>query len=243
MSRLPRFSYAHAVHHITTRCNNREFLFTVPSFELFLDVLQQARAKFRVALYNYCLMTNHVHLLFKVGAADTLSRMMHWLGTTFSRRFNKLSGRHGHLWEGRFRSAIIEENSYFWRSMAYLDLNPVRAKMVATPLEYRWCGHRAVRDEDTAALDLHPLYLASGRNARARYASYSKLLAAEAERPAVSLATRYFVGEPRFVARMEKKFRTGVRGTRLRHEDLGFGIVSSGPAHGVLRAPNCRTTP
>lgn len=243
MSRPPRFSYAQAVHHVTLRCNNREFLFTVPSFELFLDVLQAARAKFPVALHNYCLMTNHVHLLFKVGAADTLSKMMHWVGTTFSRRFNKLSGRYGHLWEGRFRSAIIEENSYFWRCMAYLDLNPVRAQMVATPLEYRWCGHRALRDENAAVLDLHPLYLAGGRNARLRYASYAAFLAEEARRPAVSLATRYFVGKSRFVARMEQKFCAGARGRRLRHEDLGLGIVSSGPAHGALPGPDCRPAP
>ena len=142
MSRQARFSYAHAVHHVTLRCNNREFLFAVPSFELFVDILQQARKKFEIALFNYCLMTNHVHLFLKVGRDDTLSRMMHWISTSFSKKFNKLRGRHGHLWEGRFRSTIVEDTTYFWRCMAYVDLNPVRAKMVATPLEHRWCGHR-----------------------------------------------------------------------------------------------------
>ncbi len=72
MARAPRFSYPHAVHHVTLRGNNREFLFTVPTFELFLDVLQSARREMPLSLYNYCLMTNHVHLLMKVGHADTL---------------------------------------------------------------------------------------------------------------------------------------------------------------------------
>ena len=84
MSRPLRFSYAHALHHVTLRCNNREFLFSVPSFEIFLGVLQEARAGFKLALYNYCLMTNHVHLLFRVTKDDTLSKAMHWVSSTFS---------------------------------------------------------------------------------------------------------------------------------------------------------------
>lgn len=240
MSRPPRFSYAHAVHHVTLRCNNREFLFAVPSFELFLDILQQARQKFAIALYNYCLMTNHVHLFFKVGCDDTLSKMMHWISTSFSRKFNKLRGRHGHLWEGRFRSTIVDESAYFWRCMAYVDLNPVRAKMVVTPLEHRWCGHRALRDENAAELDLHSLYLASGATARARYRSYLKVLVEEAKRPPVSLATEYFVGAPGFVAKMEKRFGVADRGARLKREDLGMGARLTGPGHGGPPGSKCR---
>ena len=119
MSRPPRFSYAHAVHHVTLRCNNREFLFSPASFELFLTVLHEARATFPIHLYNYCLMTNHVHLLFKVGRDDTLSKAMHWLSTSFVRRFNKATERKGHLWEGRFRSTLIEQETAFFRCMAY----------------------------------------------------------------------------------------------------------------------------
>ena len=243
MSRRPRFSYAHAVHHVTLRCNNREFLFTVPSFELFLNILQRAREKFPIALYNYCLMTNHVHLFLKVGRDDTLSKMMHWISTSFSRRFNKLRGRYGHLWEGRFRSTIVQESTFLWRCMAYLDLNPVRAKMVVTPLEYRWCGHRALRDEDAAELDLHPAYLASGATARARYRSYLKFLAEEAKRAPVSLATEYFVGAPGFVAKMEKRFGVADRGARLKREDLGIGARLTGPRHGGPPGSKCRAEP
>lgn len=232
MSRPPRFSYARAVHHVTLRCNNREFLFTVPSFELFLEVLQEARAKFPVSLYNYCLMTNHVHLLLKVGRADTLSKAMHWISTSFSRRFNKLSGRHGHLWEGRFRSALVEQASYFLRCMAYLDLNPVRAKMAATPLEYKWCGHRALRCGNAAVLDCHPLYLELGSDARTRSRAYAKILAEEAKLPAISLATAYFVGRPQFIWRMKKKFGLGAAGSFVEHQNTGSGAVCVRPRMG-----------
>ncbi|MFH1732055.1 MAG: transposase [Planctomycetota bacterium] len=243
MSRPPRFSYARAVHHVTLRCNNREFLFSVPSFELYLDILQKARARFPLRLYNFCLMTNHVHLLCKVGRGDTLSAAMHWISSTFARRFNRLTSRWGHLWEGRFRSTIIEENSYFFRCMAYLDLNPVRAKMAVTPLEYRWCGHRALRDEDTAALDLHPLYLDCGTDAAARYRSYMNFLADEATRPpASSLATKYFVGTPHFVWRMEKRFGWAESKDRLAAEtrigDDMSDVICVGPKIGRTRPHN-----
>jgi len=227
-------SYEDAVHHVTLRCNNREFLFSDSSFALFRDILQEARRKFHLALYNYCLMTNHVHLFFKVEWADTLSKAMHWIANSFSRRFNKASGRHGHLWEGRFRSTIVEAASYFFRCMAYLDLNPVRAGIAATPLGYRWCGHRAVRDEDLRELDFHPLYLEGGREAASRYASYMKLLAEEAARSPMSLARAYFVGTRRFVKRMMDRFELQAAPSYSRRE-LDGGLVCLGPRWGGKR--------
>ena len=124
MSRPPRLTYAGALHHVTLRCNNREFLFTDPSFPRFLDVLHRTRAKFPLALYHYCLMTNHVHLLFEVGRDDTLPKAMHWLGTTFAREFNKAEGRKGHLWEGRYRSTIVEDSTYFFAASRFLVGSP-----------------------------------------------------------------------------------------------------------------------
>ena len=242
MSRPQRFSYAHALHHVTLRCNNREFLFSVRSCELFVAILQEARGAFNLELYNYCLMTNHVHLLFSVGRDDALSRAMHWISSTFSHRSSKLAGRHGHLWEGRFRSTIVDANAYFLRCMAYVDLNPVRAKMVVTPLEYRWPGHRALRDEDTAVLDLHPRYVASGADARSRYSAYTRFLADEAKRAPFSLATKYLVGSPRFVAGMEKKFALDEKGAWLTRETLCADdmspVISTGPRLGGMIEPH-----
>ena len=237
MSRKPRFTYAHAVHHVTLRCNNKEFLFAVPSFELFLEVLQQARQKFPLALLNYCLMTNHVHLLIKVGKDDTLSRAMHWISSRFSRRFNALAVRRGHIWEGRFRSTLIEEDSYFFRCMAYIDLNPVRAKMAVTPIEYRWSGHRALRDENGGVLDLHQLYLDGGKTATERYAAYMKLVEEEAARPAIPLATEYIVGSARFAAKMRERFGIGGSSDALEVKELG-GVCVVGPAWGGNRRRN-----
>jgi putative transposase len=237
LSRPLRFSYPHAVHHVTLRCNNREFLFDEPAWSLFAQILQEARHRFRLALYQFCLMTNHVHLLFRVGRADTLSASMHWLGNTFSRRFNKARRRHGHLWEGRFRSTIVEAPSYFLRCMAYVDLNPVRAGIVGRPEDYPWSGHRALRDEDAEVLDLSPLYLALGSDAAARYRWYVEWLAEELGRPAVSLATAYFVGRGRFVQQMERRFGPAGGAGAFRRQSLGDGLVLSGPRPGRPARP------
>jgi putative transposase len=223
---------------VTLRCNSREFLFDPASFELFLSLLQETRRRFPLSLFHYCLMTNHVHLFLQVGLADTLSRAMHWLSTTFVGRFNRGRGRVGHLWQGRFRSTIVERDAYFLRCMTYVDLNPVRAGLVATPAEYPWSGHAALRAEDGGRLDLHPLYLALGADAASRYRAYLGLVAEDAGREAVPLAARYFIGSRRFVGRMAKKFGLAGPGSRVEWEEHGPGLVSLRPKHGGPSGPD-----
>jgi putative transposase len=230
--RPPRFTYARAVHHVTLRCNNREFLFSDPTLGLFAELLEQARGEFPLSLHSYCLMTNHVHLLFRVGTDETLSRAMHWLSTSFSRAFNKTAGRNGHLWEGRFRSTIIEADSYLLRCMAYVALNPVRAGMVADPLAYPWSAHRAVCEEDAERIDLGPEYLACGPDATSRSRLYQQIVADERGRPAVSLAGVHFVGRPRFVRRMETRFGLNRPDALLRRTPMGSGLLFVGPRCG-----------
>jgi hypothetical protein len=107
-----------------------------------------------------------------------------------------------------YRSTIIEEETYFFRCMVYVDLNPVRAGIACSPLEYRWNGHHALRQGDHTGLDFHALYLDGGKDAESRYASYMGILEHEANRPPapVSLARALFVGSARFVGRMEDRF-------------------------------------
>lgn len=228
MPRRPRYSYPDALHHATLRCNNKEFLFDPQSFLMFVHVLQDARAKFPLRLHDYCLMTNHVHLLFSVGHAETLSQAMHWISSRFSRRFNAARGRNGHLWEGRFRSTIVSRDACALRCMAYVDLNPVRAHMVSAPGQYEWSGHRAVCAEDRSVIDPLPSYLGIARTAEQRRKGYLAIIAEEAKRPPLSLATVYFVGRAEFIRRMKRKF--GVREhPSVRAGAIGGGAYAFGP--------------
>jgi len=206
MARPRRLTYRNALHHVTMRCNNKEFLFDKQSLQLFLDVLWESCKKFRLRFFNYCLMTNHVHLLFRVKADDVLSPFMHRLANVFAKRFNVIRGRKGHLWEARFRSTIVEAESYFLRCMAYIDLNPVRAGMVEKPGDYPWSGYRCLAKEDESFIRLHRAYLELGRGPKSRARKYSQLLEEELAREAYSLANVLVVGSRQFTSVVQKRF-------------------------------------
>jgi len=225
MGRSPRLTYRGALHHVTMRCNNKEFLFDEQSFRLFLDLLAKTASKYKVPVHNYCLMTNHVHLLFTVPLDDTLSQFMHRLANVFAKRFNLIRERKGHLWEGRFRSTIVEPSAYFLRCMAYIDLNPVRARIVGEPGDYRWCGHGDLLAERKTFIVLHKSYLELGRDKGSRRRAYLKLLDEEAKRKAYSLAETLFVGNESFTLKLQRRFGISSRERpRVRCIDLGGGI-------------------
>jgi putative transposase len=154
MARPLRIEYPGAVHHVTSRGNEGRPIFrTDDDREMFLSLLGQAVKRFGWSLGAYVLMTNHFHLLIQT-PEPTLSRGMQWLNTTYVTWFNLRHHRSGHLFQGRFHSFLIEKASYFTEVLRYVVLNPVRAKMVATPEAYRWSSYRA-----TAGLEDAPDWL------------------------------------------------------------------------------------
>ena len=225
MGRSPRLTYRGALHHVTMRCNNKEFLFDEQSFRLFLDLVAETASKYNVPVHNYCLMTNHVHLLFTVPFDHTLSQFMHRLANVFAKRFNLIRERKGHLWEGRFRSTIVEPSAYFLRCMAYIDLNPVRARIVGEPGDYRWCGHSDLLAERETFIMPHKSYLELGRDKDSRRRAYLKLLDEEAKRKAYSLAETLFVGSENFTLKLQKRFGiVSDKRPRVRRVELDGGI-------------------
>ena len=241
MSRARRFTYRGALHHVTMRCNNKEFLFEPQSLLLFLDVLRETCIKYGAALYSYCLMTNHVHLLFSVNADDVLSRLMQRLAGVFANRFNRIRGRKGHLWEGRFRSTIVQPSACFLRCMAYIDLNPVRAGMVEQPQDYLWSSYRFLAEEDESIIEMHHIYLGLRKTKTARCRSYLKMLEEERKNPPFSLADTLFVGTRHFTRKLERRFdiKPG-HGLRVESVSLGGGIRAIELQHGGI-AVECNT--
>jgi putative transposase len=118
-------------------------------------------------------MTNHVHLLVTPERAESLPRAMQSLGRRYVRAINAARRRSGTLWEGRYRAAPIDSEAYFLACCRYIELNPVRARMVAHPADYRWSSYRAHAHGATDALvSDHPLYHALGRGAAERQTAY-----------------------------------------------------------------------
>lgn len=164
MARGRRVCLPGLTHHVVQRGNNRCTLFwSTPDYELFLSLLQHESARYAVAIQAYALMTNHFHLMATPTDETGLSAMMQGIGRTYVPVFNFKHQRTGGLWEGRYRSFIIEREDYWLTCMRYVELNPVRAGMVSTSEQYRWSSARAhVCGHEDPLLATHDLYLRLG---------------------------------------------------------------------------------
>ena len=175
MARLPRLTLPGYPHHILQRGNNRQPIFSsATDYQFMLELLYDNARKFDVAIHAYVLMGNHFHLLATPRIPEGLSQMMQSVGRRYVRHFNDAQSRTGTLWEGRYRSALIQTERYFLACMAYIDLNPVRAGMVAQAADYPWSSHgHYIGRQNEAWLTPHPMYWEMGNTPFAREAETS----------------------------------------------------------------------
>ena len=180
MARLPRLTVPGYPHHIIQRGNNRQAIFsTAADYQLLLSLLDENAHKFGVALHAYVLMGNHFHVLATPTTQQGLPQMMQAVGRRYVRYFNDRQGRTGTLWEGRYRSTLIDRDRYLLACMAYIDLNPVRAGLVSDPKDYPWSSHgHHVGLRPDRLITPHPLYWALGNTPFAREAAYADLVTA-----------------------------------------------------------------
>lgn len=160
MARRPRLVIADHPHHLIIRGNNRQDVFLDDGDRRrFRALLGEIASPARIAIHGYVLMDNHVHLVVTPGSSEALSGAIQRLGRRYVRYFNDRHGRSGTLWEGRFRTALIETDRYLLACLRYVENNPVRAMMVARPADHAWSSHRhhvgLAVDE---LLSPHPLY-------------------------------------------------------------------------------------
>jgi len=209
MARLPRLTLAHYAHHVIQRGNNRQVIFhDQRDHERMLEMLAEHAKKFDVAVHGYVLMPNHFHLLATPTTADGLPLMMQGVGRSYVRWFNQRHGRTGTLWEGRYRSTLIETERYLLACMVYIDLNPERAGLTADPAQWPWsscASHLGLRVDPLVTP--HALQWAMGNTPFAREAAYRELLHAgigRVEREALTESTLrgWALGGPDFVARL-----------------------------------------
>jgi putative transposase len=177
MARQPRAVVPGVPVHFVQRGNNRAVAFRDGAdFASYRDALLEASREYGCAIHAYVLMSNHVHLLVTPGESTSLSRMMQYVGPRFVRAVNRRYGRTGTLWEGRYRSSLVDSERYVLTCARYIELNPVRAGMVGTPREYRWSSHRHnAYGECDSLVTHHSAYLALGRRAAERRGAYRAL--------------------------------------------------------------------
>jgi len=177
MARLPRLSAPGLPHHVIQRGNNRQDIFRdAADCERFLTLLGDLAPAQRTAVHAYVLMPNHVHLLVTPSEPGNLSRLMQAIGRRYVTWFNKRHSRTGPLWEGRFRSSVVESERYLFACSRYIEMNPVRAGLVADPSQYRWSSyahHVGLRPE--SLIEEHPLIWSLGNTPFERQAAYRRL--------------------------------------------------------------------
>jgi putative transposase len=221
MARLPRLTVPGYPHHIIQRGNNRQPIFAVSAdYEMLLSLLEEHASKAGVAIHGYVLMSNHFHLLATPDTTEAIPQMMQAVGRRYVRYFNQRQGRTGTLWEGRYKSTLIQAERYLLACMVYIDLNPVRAGMVADPGDYPWSSHaHYLGRRSDRLITPHPLFWELGNTPFSREAAYGELVRAgiPAQQQAAltdSALRGWALGEPDYVADLQR--RTARRVTKTR---------------------------
>ncbi len=177
MARLPRLSLAGVPQHVIQRGNNRNAcFFAEQDYTVYLDKLKEYATKYEVKIHSYVLMTNHTHLLLTPKEKDGTSQLLQSLGRYYVRYINQTHNRTGTLWEGRFKSTLIDSEQYFLLVSRYIELNPVRAKMVKHPAEYPWSSYQKnALGKNIDLITPHDCYQLLGANTNKRQAAYNAL--------------------------------------------------------------------
>jgi putative transposase len=221
MARLPRLTVAGYPHHLIQRGNNRQAIFsTSADYETLLAMLDEHAHKAGVAIHAYVLMSNHFHLLATPETVEGIPQMMQAVGRRYVRYFNQRQARTGTLWEGRYKSTLIQAERYLLACMAYIDLNPVRAGIAVEPGDYPWSSHgHYVGLRNDKLVSPHALYWELGNTPFARDAAYAELVRAgisgEQQRVLTESALRgWALGEADYVADLQKRTQRRVTKTQ-----------------------------
>ena len=163
--------------HVIQRGNNRQIIFAnEEDMQAYVTWLKDYSIKYQVNIHAWVLMTNHVHLLCTPSNSTGISNMMQSLGRMYVLYFNKRYKRSGTLWEGRFKSCLVQSEAYLLQLYRYIELNPVRANMVNDPAQYPWSSYQcnALGNQDKL-ITPHPLYMSLGITSEKRGLAYQAL--------------------------------------------------------------------
>ncbi len=218
MPRTARIVISGYPHHVIQRGHNRQMVFASDEDYLFyLDNLRQWKDILGCRVYAYCLMVNHVHLIIDPGEDEkNLALLMKRVAGRQTRYVNRLEKRTGSLWEGRFKSSPICTDEYLLACTRYIELNPVRAGIVADPGDYRWSSYRhKISGERNGWLDFDPCYRGLAGNQKKRAAKYrdwvrGPISEGEWELIRQSLQRGQLTGSAQFVDEIERKIKKRV---------------------------------
>ena len=211
MARQPRLTVAGYAHHIIQRGHDRQPIVRDDADrERLLALWREYAQVFQVAIHAWVIMDNHFHLLLTPQTEQGLPHMMQSVGRAYVRYFNLRYQRTGTLWEGRYRSCILESERHLLACMVYIDLNPVRAQLVMNAADYQWSSHRhCIGQVSQKWVTLHALFWGLGNTPFAREAAYAELVHAglaqwEVDQLSQNTLSGWALGSEQFLAELQK---------------------------------------
>ena len=214
MPRTARIAPKEYVYHILTRGNNRQDVFKdEQDYGKYIEILQRYKARYEFKLYHYVLMRNHIHLVLEpTEGGGTLAEIMKGINLSYA-QYYKASYKHiGHFWQDRYKSIIISKDDYLLACGSYVELNPVRAKIVEDPKDYRWSSYNAYANGKRDVLiliDEHPIYKElSKREAdkRKRYREFIKGMLRDKDAMKGEMNRRVIYGSEDFIDKVTKEY-------------------------------------
>lgn len=235
MARLPRLSLVDQLHHVLLRGNNRQPVFADEADRaLFVALLAQHATAQGVAVHAWTLMPDHIHLLLTPQRDGALSACLQAVGRAYVQAFNRRHGRSGTLWEGRYRSTVLEPEPWLLRALVWMDTHPVRAGLVEQPGPHPWttaAHYLGLRHE--RGVTVPPQYWALANTPFAREAAYRTLLehgSAPAHTQALAHAALkgWALGSPGFVAGLQGQTPRRLQAAKPGRPKAVARVVSSG---------------
>ena len=217
MPRLSRLCPEGIPQHIIQRGNNRSVCFcSEDDLAFYTYCLKKYSLKYEVDIHAWVFMTNHVHLLGTPNKEGAVSRMMQSVGRMYVRYFNKTYRRSGTLWEGRFKSCLVESERYLLECYRYIELNPVVANMVQDPGDYYWSSYQCnALGKASELLKPHEEYLALGKSTDERLKNYRELFKYHVDEEMItdireSVNKGMAIGSERFKKQIERTYHRRV---------------------------------
>lgn len=209
MARPLRIEFPGALYHVTARGNAQGNIYLQDSDrQVFLSLLHNTNERYNWVCHAYCLMDNHYHLLIETGS-NNLSRGMKYLNGVYTQSFNRTHQRIGHVYQGRYKAILVEKEAYLLELCRYIVLNPVRARMVRSPKDWRWSSYRATAGQVKAAPCLMTDWVLSvlGNTRAEAQQRYREFVVEEKNQPSPweDLKNQIYLGSDGFVEDMQCK--------------------------------------
>lgn len=214
MARPLRIEYEGALYHITARGNERNTIYREEGdFKKFLDILSELPQRYGIVIHGYVLMGNHYHLLIETPKGN-ITRVMHYLNATYTGYFNRKYKRVGHLFQGRYKGFLIEKERYLLSVSRYIHLNPIRAKILKSPEEYRWSSFPAYignsERKDWLTCDWTLKQFSEDKvKARRLYKAFVDEGLTSKENPFEGIKGGLILGSEDFISEIKKKLKLG----------------------------------